>query len=252
VTADAKEKSFGAVDPALTYQAETVSTGRGLLAGEVLSGDLTRAAGETSGTHQIQQGSVDNTANQNYDVSFVVADLTIKSEQKEVIPSLPSTLPSVIPGGTPVQLPVMPDPATGGTIPGTPVDPVAIPVAPASIGSAGLDNGSGAATAPGGTSVSGGFINARQLVLEQPVSGMFIYPIPENTFSHNNSKAIVALEARMADGAPLPEWMAFDSVRKIVSGTAPKGVSGEFKIILIARDQFGGEARTVLRVKVGR
>ena len=80
VTADAKSKTYGDTDPALTYTntTGTVGTGVGLLSGDTLSGSLTRAAGETSGTggvtYQIQQGTVDNG---NYNISYVPANLTI-------------------------------------------------------------------------------------------------------------------------------------------------------------------------------
>ena len=240
VAADAKEKNAGQADPALTYQAERVSQGRGLLSGEILLGNLTRAAGETSGAYQIHQGTVNNAANNNYDVAFVPADLTIKNvvlapEQSPTVPVLPT--PIVIPPTAPAQPPPLPNPATGVTTTGR--------IETSTEGS------STSVLTPGGRSVSGGFVDAKPLVMAQQASAAFTYPIPESTFSHSNTKAVIALEARLADGSPLPAWMSFDPARKVITGTPPKGVAGDFQITITAKDQFGGEAQTSLKITVG-
>jgi len=52
VTADAKTKTYGDGDPALTYQ---ISSGS-LAAGDAFSGSLTRAAGENVGAYAIPEG----------------------------------------------------------------------------------------------------------------------------------------------------------------------------------------------------
>jgi hypothetical protein len=79
VTADAKSKTQGQSDPALTYTTGcgTASSDCGLVAGETLTGSLTRAAGEAVGSYAIQQGTVDDAHNPNYAISYVGADLTI-------------------------------------------------------------------------------------------------------------------------------------------------------------------------------
>jgi len=69
VTADAKNKVYGATDPDLTYQ---VTTG-GLVGSDVLTGSLSRVAGEDVGTYAISS----TLANANYNVTFVPASLTI-------------------------------------------------------------------------------------------------------------------------------------------------------------------------------
>ncbi len=74
VTADNKSKLAGADDPSFTYQV----TG---LAGSdteeaVLTGTLTRTAGETAGTYSITQGTLTVTGG-NYDITFVPGTLTI-------------------------------------------------------------------------------------------------------------------------------------------------------------------------------
>ncbi|HWB33953.1 MAG TPA: MBG domain-containing protein, partial [Candidatus Paceibacterota bacterium] len=71
LTADAKTKTAGAADPALTY---TITTGA-LVGSDTLTGSLTRDAGETVGTYAIKQGTL--AASSNYMLTFVGANLTI-------------------------------------------------------------------------------------------------------------------------------------------------------------------------------
>ncbi|NCI49459.1 T9SS type A sorting domain-containing protein [Sediminibacterium roseum] len=70
VTAEAKNKTYGDADPALTYTFTPA-----LVSGDAFSGALTRAAGEHFGTHTIQQGSL--SLSSNYTISYTSADLTI-------------------------------------------------------------------------------------------------------------------------------------------------------------------------------
>ena len=71
VTADDQTKTYGDADPALTYQI-TVGT---LVAGDSLTGALTREAGENVGDYAIEQGTL--ALSNNYDLTYVGADLTI-------------------------------------------------------------------------------------------------------------------------------------------------------------------------------
>ncbi|KAF5273172.1 hypothetical protein FQR65_LT17214 [Abscondita terminalis] len=71
VKADTLSKVFGTADPALTY------TATGFVYNEdqtVLTGALTRAAGEAIGTYAITQGTL---AAENYDITFTDANFTI-------------------------------------------------------------------------------------------------------------------------------------------------------------------------------
>ena len=68
VVADAKNKTYGEADPALTY------TATGLVEGDALEGALARAAGEDVGEYDITIGTL---ANPNYDITFTGAKLTI-------------------------------------------------------------------------------------------------------------------------------------------------------------------------------
>ena len=69
ITAEAKSKTYGDADPALTY------TQDGLVEGDAITGALSRAEGETVGTYAINQG--DLSAGGNYNISFTGANLTI-------------------------------------------------------------------------------------------------------------------------------------------------------------------------------
>ena len=70
VTADAKNKVYGANDPALTY------TATGLFGTDSITGDLTRAAGEDVGAYAITQGTL-APSNDKYMIAYTGADFTI-------------------------------------------------------------------------------------------------------------------------------------------------------------------------------
>ena len=78
VTADAKSKTYGDPDPALTY-----STAPGtLVPGDGFTGSLSRVAGENVGAYAIEQNTL--TAGSNYALTFVSANLTINPRAIEV------------------------------------------------------------------------------------------------------------------------------------------------------------------------
>jgi hypothetical protein len=73
ITADANQsKGYGETDPVLTY---TDSGYQGTDDNSILSGALSRIAGENVGTYAIEQGTL--TAGDNYDIVFVSNDFTI-------------------------------------------------------------------------------------------------------------------------------------------------------------------------------
>jgi filamentous hemagglutinin family protein len=82
VVADTKSVIYGEADPALSYVAESVSVGRGLIDGDVLSGDLSRTVGTDVGSYAITQGSL---ANGNYAISYTGADLSITARPVTVV-----------------------------------------------------------------------------------------------------------------------------------------------------------------------
>src|SRR5439155_1314114 len=71
VTADAKSKTYGDADPALTYQITSGS----LAFSDSFTGALTRVTGESVGTYAIEQGTL--ALSNNYTLTYVGANLTI-------------------------------------------------------------------------------------------------------------------------------------------------------------------------------
>ncbi len=73
VTADARNKVYGAADPALTYQVS------GIVEGETLNGSLKRVEGETvlAGGYAIEQGTLTDANNPNYTIHYVGAALYV-------------------------------------------------------------------------------------------------------------------------------------------------------------------------------
>ncbi|WP_165585856.1 MBG domain-containing protein, partial [Pedobacter nototheniae] len=71
VTADAKSKTYGSADPALSY---TVAAGS-LVGTDAITGSLSRATGENVGTYLISQNTL--TAGSNYTITYTPASLSI-------------------------------------------------------------------------------------------------------------------------------------------------------------------------------
>ncbi|MBB2145369.1 T9SS type B sorting domain-containing protein [Pedobacter sp. LMG 31464] len=69
ITAAAKNKVYGDVDPTLTF------TSTGLVGTDVITGNLSRTAGENVGNYSINQGSL--SAGANYTITYNAANLTI-------------------------------------------------------------------------------------------------------------------------------------------------------------------------------
>ena len=74
--------------------------------------------------------------------------------------------------------------------------------------------------------------------------------VPGDAFAHTDPAARVYLEARLANGAPLPGWLKFDGLRGIFSGTPPEGVDGTLEVEVVARDTEGREARTKFTLEI--
>ena len=103
----------------------------------------------------------------------------------------------------------------------------------------------------GNTPATKGFKAVKKIEAYEPVLSFFILPIPPDTFRHNNPDAVVSVQVNLVNGSVIPSWMSFDPKQNVLSGTPPQHAQGEYRVELIAKDQFGSEARTVLLVKVG-
>ena len=86
---------------------------------------------------------------------------------------------------------------------------------------------------------------------EQPHNVEFSLAIPSDAFVHTRVEALVRLDARRADGRPLPEWFVFDAEKGEFSGQPPEGYVGDFDVVVTARDEHGNEASQKFRFRVG-
>jgi len=75
--------------------------------------------------------------------------------------------------------------------------------------------------------------------------------VPADAFAHTSGAAVIRLSATLADGSPLPAWMAFDERTGAFSGTPPSQEAAELEVRLIARDDAGREASIVFRPQTG-
>jgi hypothetical protein len=70
--------------------------------------------------------------------------------------------------------------------------------------------------------------------------------LPDDTFVHSNTTETLVLQARQADGSPLPPWLQFDPHKRVFCGT-PAPTAQALSVEIVARDERGHEARTAVR-----
>ncbi|MFZ2268532.1 MAG: Ig-like domain-containing protein [Azonexus sp.] len=75
--------------------------------------------------------------------------------------------------------------------------------------------------------------------------------LPTDLFADTELTASVQLFARQSNGQALPDWILFDARTGKFIVNAPRGVSGELSIKLVARDAKGHEASTTFKIRVG-
>jgi len=267
VTADDKSRFYGQDNPTLTT---TVS---GYLEGENATIAAVSGAGSatTTATAATNVGSAVITAGagslaaQNYDFTILKdGTLTINAAQSSATPAPP--VPPVPPVSPPISstaptAPIIPAASIIPTAPyragaptmAVPPAPVIIPEAPDLVAASGVapaSEGAGQGSAASTTSNPSGFFPVKPLVLNV-TSSSFVYRLPNDTFTHSDPGASFGILARMEDGSALPSWLSFDPVGKVLSGTPP-GIPGEFRIMLVAADQDGQEAITVLTIIADR
>ncbi|MEY2617760.1 MAG: Hemolysin, plasmid, partial [Pseudomonadota bacterium] len=81
--------------------------------------------------------------------------------------------------------------------------------------------------------------------------GMSFFSVPSDSFFHTLQAVRIRLHATLADGSPLPPWIALDALTGVFALTPPRGFQGELAIRLMARDGQGLEAATLFRLHVG-
>ncbi|THD34259.1 MAG: hypothetical protein DI588_03690, partial [Flavobacterium johnsoniae] len=80
IVADAKSKAYGSADPALTYTVTGFANGDDHT---VITGALTRTAGENIGTYAINQGTL--AVSGNYDIAYTGADFNITKATLNIV-----------------------------------------------------------------------------------------------------------------------------------------------------------------------
>jgi filamentous hemagglutinin family protein len=95
-----------------------------------------------------------------------------------------------------------------------------------------------------------GFIAGNTIEVPEAAEAFFIFPLPGSLFSHSNPDAVISLEVQSVNGSSIPFWMSFDPKRKIITGNPPKEAKGVYRVELVAKDQFGDEARSFLLIKI--
>ena len=102
-------------------------------------------------------------------------------------------------------------------------------------------------SAPPGLSLNSGvtdqFVQSTQLATK--------ISLPFDAFIHSNKDAVIKLQAKQANDAPLPKWVQFDPVSGVFEVAPPKGFKGKLDLKVIARDDDGREATAIFQMFIG-
>ena len=101
--------------------------------------------------------------------------------------------------------------------------------------------------APPGLSLNKGVTD--QFVEQNSNSAKFT--IPYDAFMHSKQDAVIKLQAKQADDAPLPVWVKFDPQSGTFEANPPPNFKGKIELKVIARDDDGREATSIFRLFVG-
>lgn len=75
--------------------------------------------------------------------------------------------------------------------------------------------------------------------------------LPFDAFIHSNKEAVIKLQAKQANDAPLPKWVQFDPATGVFEVTPPKGFKGKLDLKVVARDDDGREATAIFQMFIG-
>ena len=84
----------------------------------------------------------------------------------------------------------------------------------------------------------------------ESVGNVTSFALPSDAFAHTRAEATLTLEAKMADGSRLPDWVLFDGQAGVFRLTPPAGYTGELEVKVIARDNEGREAEAKFKLNV--
>jgi hypothetical protein len=68
---------------------------------------------------------------------------------------------------------------------------------------------------------------------------------------HSKQDAVIKLQAKQGDDAPLPAWVKFDPQAGTFDVTPPANFKGKVELKVIARDEDGREATSIFRLFIG-
>jgi ATP:ADP antiporter, AAA family len=90
----------------------------------------------------------------------------------------------------------------------------------------------------------------------QPIDDLLYQPgqpfrhvVGVSSFHDADPGDVLRLQARLADGTPLPSWMRFDTRARAFTGVVPATVSEELTVMVVASDVDGLEASSCFRIR---
>jgi hypothetical protein len=96
------------------------------------------------------------------------------------------------------------------------------------------------------------------LTLFQGITDQFVesgrttsFNLPSDAFAHTRPEAVLSVEVKLADGRPLPSWIAFDSQSGSFAVNAPPNHTERLVIRVTVRDGQGREATAMFKLDVG-
>ncbi|HLA36127.1 MAG TPA: putative Ig domain-containing protein, partial [Rhodocyclaceae bacterium] len=168
-----------------------------------------------------------------------------------VEPLLPSIQQTPAP-----SIPTLPPLAVPETINPTTLTPTTSTLTPLPVLPPSNDVGVGTPLVSVSGDAGSGSTIARLEVVTQPGSQIvesgreMTVQLPQGVFRNTDSAANTKVEAVLADGQPLPNWLRFDSTTGKFSGTPPTGSEKTLDIKVLARDDHGNSASTQFVLQV--
>ncbi len=191
------------------------------------------------------------TPGKTYDVSAQVTDLAGNMTRDHSSNELSITVQPVTPGTTPTT-PTSPTQEPSSQTPTTPGTTVDVGDTPS--GTSDFD-WSSAALQPVPVAVDTSGDNAG--LTANPLQDTTVHPgelttieLPAGTFRQTDPTATTRLEARQANGQPLPNWLQFDQVTGTFSGTPPVHAEQSVQVVVLAQDSNGNSAATRFDITV--
>ncbi len=78
----------------------------------------------------------------------------------------------------------------------------------------------------------------------------FLFQLPDGLFEHSDANAQIRIQARLADGQPLPDWLVFNPESGRFSGTIPLDAEQQYDIEITASGSNGEEVSAEFRLLV--